>query len=290
METTYLVLAHSHPDQLARMLDRLLRGSGCRAVVHVDLTADQRSFTTVITDARVRFVDRRHNIRWGDFGSVRATLAALELAVRRFPADCYVLVSGADYPIRPAEHLRAELTSGAIYMSSHRMPDLAHGKPLSRLQHFSVGAKRRSNRPVMWLNRVLRHLPPRDVANGLEGYAPYGGSQWWAMPHDVAVRVLRFAQEHPRLVGFFSRSLNPDEMFFQTVVAAVAPDVEVRDELTWADWSRPVPPGSPATLVDGEFDRVRAASERYWIARKFDWERSQRVLAEIDEQLLSPPA
>ena len=138
---------------------------------------------------------------------------------------------------------------------------------------------------------VLRSLPKRNVAKGLGGRQPYGGSQWWALPDDVARGVLDFCDRETRFVRFFSRSRIPDEMFFQTVVGALPGGRELRPPLTFADWSqarREATGSRPAIL--GSDDLALLQSCDGYFARKFDASVDAAVFDLIDAELLAPLA
>jgi hypothetical protein len=105
------------------------------------------------------------------------------------------------------------------------------------------------------------------------------------VPDAVAVQVLEFCCAHPGFVRFFSRSRYPDEMFFQTVVAALPTPRELRPPLTFADWSRPESRGkSPATLTTADIPLLRSSGG--FFARKFDLARDPATLDAIDSELL----
>ena len=287
MRIAYLVLAHHKPRQFARLVERL-NHEDASVVVHIDIKSDLPEFQQALDSAgtTATFVSDRQNVRWGDFASVRAELACLRRAVEDTDADYYVLLSGVDYPVRTPEQLQEELSSGAVYMESWAMPEVEHNKPMSRLEYFYFPTKNRSSTPAKFLNSfLLRKLPKRNVAKGLAGHQPYGGSQWWAFPADVARGVLDFCDREPGVVRFFSRSRNPDEMFFQTIVGALPGSREMRPPLTFADWTRPEAAGSaPATLRSSDLELLRTC-DRYF-ARKFDSDVDPDVLDAIDAELL----
>ena len=177
------------------------------------------------------------------------------------PATTTVLLSGVDYPIRPAHELLAELESGATYMNSWQMPSPERGKPMDRLEYFWWAPKKRDNPLAHLINhKLFPRLPKRNVTRGLGGRQPFGGSQWWALPASVAVAVLDFADRETRFGRFFAHSHIRDEMFFQTIVAALHEPVELRRGLTFADWSRPEGGGgSPAILGSNNLAMCAAA-------------------------------
>lgn len=282
---TYLVLAHDLPRQFGRLV-RALGSRGSAVVTHVDAARDETPFRRALDDSSVthRFLDRRTNVRWGDFSMVRVTLDLLRLAVTAHPAEHYVLLSGADFPVRPEAELRQTLRPGVSYINSWPMPDEARGKSMRRLEHHYVGFKRRGSR-LGWLvnEQLLPRLPARRVAAGLEGLRPYGGSAWWALPDTVVRDVLDFADQHPRVVRFFSRSANPDEMFFQTIVEACQPSGEraIKPALTYADWSE----GGPSPKILGKGDLGRLLEREEFFARKFDERVDPGVLTALEERL-----
>jgi hypothetical protein len=290
MRIAYLVLAHHKPAQFARLAQRLDHEDSA-VVAHIDIKSDQGQFERALADAgaTVRFTPDRQNVRWGDFASVRAELACLRLAVEQTQADYYILLSGVDYPIRTPEELTRELASGATYTESWAMPDVEHNKPMSRLDYFFYPTKNRNSTPAKFFNSfLLRKLPKRNVAKGLGGRQPYGGSQWLAMPADVARSVLDFCTTESDFVRFFSRSRNPDEMFFQTIFGALPNVRELRPPLTFADWTRPEAGGSaPATLKASDVPLLRDCGR--FFARKFDLDVDSTVFDAIDAELLAIP-
>lgn len=289
VRVTYLVLVHQESAQLGLLLDALLVDGDDRALVHVDAKANQRPFQTAARrhGDRVRFVKRTRNVRWGDFSAVQVVSDSLREAVESFTGDYYVVVSGADYPIKPVPELRKELESNsAVYMECVEMPSEEHDKPLSRLDHYFLAFKNRNSRVAYRINdRLLRHWPKRDIDRGLRGITPYAGASWWAAPHRCAVQMLEFMDRTPHLKRFFRYSQCPDEMFFQTVLKALSEDWPTRPPLTYADWTRRESNGrSPATLDSTDVDRLAAVPE--FFARKFDLRRDPDVYAKIDEQLI----
>ncbi len=290
MLVTYLVLAHTKPAQFASLVETLTR-HGDAVVAHIDAKADQEAFRRHLGrgSAAIEFTPERHDIRWGGFGSVAAELAMLERAVRVAPADYYVLLSGVDYPIRPRSQLVAELASGAVYMESWPMPDPRHNKPINRLERVYFPPKNRNSRLFGFVNKAALILPPRrDVQRGLGGRRPYGGSQWWALPHRCADQMLGFVRSQPGFVAFFRRSRNPDEMFFQTIVENLPHRPEsIRPPLTYANWAPDrleVGGTAPATLTVADIPVLR--QRHAFFARKFDLDRDPTIFDEIDDQLL----
>jgi hypothetical protein len=107
----YIVSAYKLPAQLERLLRRL-QAPGVTIAVHVDRKTRRPVWEEMI--ARCRDLDvtwlPRHRSQWGGFGHVRATLKGLDHIVESdVPFDYAVLLTGQDYPLRPAEEIAREL-------------------------------------------------------------------------------------------------------------------------------------------------------------------------------------
>lgn len=105
---------------------------------------------------------------------------------RRF--DRFVLLSGADYPLRSAAAIERFFARnpGKEFINLVAMPADAAGKPLSRLTTYV---------PRPGLRKVLTKVrkPPRtrDYKAYLGPIVPYAGSTWWALSREASHVVLR---------------------------------------------------------------------------------------------------
>ncbi|MDH4345150.1 MAG: beta-1,6-N-acetylglucosaminyltransferase, partial [Thermoleophilia bacterium] len=122
----YIVSAYKLPAQLERLLRRL-DGPGVSLAVHVDRKAARAVYDEMV--ARTRDLDvhflPRHVSHWGGFGHVQATLKGIDHVVsEQIPFDYVVLLTGQDYPLRPATTIADELgaSGGRSFMSHWRLP------------------------------------------------------------------------------------------------------------------------------------------------------------------------
>jgi hypothetical protein len=279
----YLVLAHTRPAQLARLLLGL-RDAESACYVHIDQSSDLDAFQRAISpEVEYTLAAPRVNVRWGGFSSVQATLNLLATALAAGRHDYYILLSGVDYPIQSSAALRLELSStGSEYIDSWPMPAPELGKPLSRLEHYHIPAKRGETRLTRRVNALLRHLPAREWRRVLAAAQPLGGSQWWGLTHECVSFVLDYAERRTRFVRFFRYSHHPDEMFFQTIIGDSPFSANLRPSLTFADWSDRRS-AHPLELDEADLPRLRASG--LFFARKFDLEKSPRIFDLIDQEL-----
>ncbi|MBM3117369.1 beta-1,6-N-acetylglucosaminyltransferase [Jeongeupia naejangsanensis] len=265
MRLAYLILAHTAPAQLARLVGRLM-APGVRVYVHVDANtpADVFAAMQASVPADTVFIIR-HRCRWGGFSLVAATLGLMR-AARADGCDWLVLLSGADYPIKSHAGIVARLSQGGAaghldlrseaefdvrYRWQAWHPEALNGRPAGRLlQKLQRG-----------LNRTgLRRRLPAPLT------AVWAGSQWWCLRHDAADAVLRFCDDYPKAIDFFRSTLVPDEMFIQTVLMHSGYASQLgRDPLRHLVWT----PGawSPATLTGADLPALLASDALF--ARKF---------------------
>jgi len=279
----YLVLAHENPKHLARLVGSLSSESSA-IFVHIDRKSPADAFTG-IRGEHVHFARRRVAVHWGDFSIVEATLELMRTALAYEPRlERFVLISGADYPLRPAAEIEAffDRHLDAEFMHLIPMPSEAEHKPISRLTTYKrrPGAAR-----IAWLMRAAlvrmgAVRRERDYRAHLRDLAPYGGSQWWALSREACEYILGFVARERQIVRFFRNTHCPDESFFQTILGNSDFRARTRRELTYTDWS--AGGRSPALISAEHVDRLRASGEHLF-ARKFT-DDSGDVVARLERE------
>jgi hypothetical protein len=220
----YLIAAHTDPVNLARLVSRLPEESEVH--VHVDAKVSDSDIASwrQMMRADVVFVERRHRVTWSGFGMVRAELELLRSALAKKPKDHehLVLLSGADYPIRPVSEFEDYLRT-----VPHRQHIRAFAIPESESRYF------RQVERYWWMDQLVpgRILDKavRRLMNEVFGRAlgrlrgrpplvPCQGLTWWAITADCAHHVLEEVTHSIELVRFFSHTWCPDEKFVHSIV------------------------------------------------------------------------
>jgi Core-2/I-Branching enzyme len=277
VRVAFVILAHKGPAQIARLV-RTLAGPGDVGFwIHLDV----RSGSAMASDVTraldgvegVHMVDRRP-VRWGGWGVVDATLAALEAIETsgEDPAQT-VLLTGQDYPIRPPAEIVERLGSlpERAFMRQGPLPRSAWARENGGFDRFTQIHAR-----LPLTSRTVRLPGRRRLPRGL---ALHGGSQLWSMGRAHRAAVLDFVRDEPRLVRFFRRSLIPDETFFQTVLMnSPLRHTVVADNLHYIRWSGEA---SPDTLTPRDLPELERSPAMF--ARKFD---DPAMLDAVDSRLL----
>jgi hypothetical protein len=311
LEIAYLILAHTDPPQLRRLVDAL-KSEHALFFIHIDKKADSQQFTSGVSPAaKTQFIARRIRVNPGGFSIIRATLTLMDHAVncgKRF--DYLVLLSGSHYPIKDNQHILDffERYRGKEFIRYVNIREASFLENRIKRMRFHdhpkidlVARAFRKAAKLAGLGRVQTLVFERQFLGGL---VPYAGSQWWALTQDCAKYVLDYLDANPQFADFYRFTDIPDEMFFHTVI--MNSDFAVRtnqsiDNSYWRDWGRRIysvkEAGDQLTYIDWSLDREDPAilDERDFtaleqseclFARKLTSAKSLRLIAKIDGSLL----
>lgn len=279
MAIAHLILAHSAPVQLARLV-KALRHPEARFYIHVDKKVDIRPFRKHVQGEDVTFVAARVNVRWGAYSMVQATLNGLEEVLRSFQRVTHInLLSGQDYPLAPAGAIQqfSERHSEKNFMRFLKV-ETEWQEALARLDRYHL-----IHYPVVGRNRLAnllnQLLPVRRMPFNMTAV---GRSQWFMITGEAASYVVRYLREHPNVVRFFKLTWAPDELIFQTLLYnSPLRSTLVNDDLRYIDWSEGK--ASPRVLTLDDADALLRSGKLF--ARKFDAEVDGGILDLLDSHM-----
>lgn len=261
----FVIVSHRGAAQLLRLVDALNQvydhpPIACHHDMHQS-PIDQTPFPP-----NVRFVERPVRTGWGKFSIVQGALSALKTLYEFSTPDWFMLLSAADFPIRPADVVLTDLQTGGVdafidFRSIHEGSTAAVPKASAvgdmnpHLQHYESAAnrlmkKRHYTGAEIWLPRVRResgrlrlgrhtvHLPI-----GLP-WSPFGrsfecfyGDQWFTANKKVAAILLQPSLHHLRLQRHLATRFAPDECYYQSVLCNDSSLVLNRDNKRFAEWN-----------------------------------------------------
>src|SRR5438128_1435733 len=106
MEKAYLIMAHKNPEQLSRLISRLIDGES-EFFIHIDKKVDAAPFENRLKEYGdiVHFLER-FDSKWGGYGVIKPFMSGLH-EVRRSAKNFerIILLSGQDYPIKSNEFI-----------------------------------------------------------------------------------------------------------------------------------------------------------------------------------------
>lgn len=318
----YLITAHNHPAHLARMVNAL-DCSGSAFFIHIDKKSDAAPFEVLLrAKSNVFFAADRVNATWMGFSLVSVSLRLLEMAVRH-GFDYCLLLSGSDYPIKSNDCLfsffeGAQKEYIAFWKLEDRpswLPKIQYYYPIDAIpiRGWSTNTERLYWRRYFWGRyfKYQQYMPQRDFLTGL---VPFGGPDWWSLSYECANYVLNYVDENPVYTRFYKYTQSPGELFFQTIIlnSDFARRIENYESYqTWSaarsarhdssddnmlpedafnyryiDWSgeRSGQRETPAILDERDWERIKNTNCHF--ARKFDPQRSSKLLDRIDREIL----
>jgi hypothetical protein len=290
MKIAYIVLSHKNIPQIHALL-QAIQGEHVFIYLHLDRLAGQELFDeagTTLRDIHNLTFLQRFASNWGGFGLVEATLAGIRAVLAEEGITYAMLLSGQDYPIKPAaafERLLAE-HNGKSLMEYYRFP-LPHWKDrggCDRIERWYFSFPVREN----WLSRKVRRGMNR-LMNTLRparrfpaGFVPFGGSQWWCLHRDSLLYIVDFVASRPDFVRFFRMVRIPDEIFFHTILLnSPLADMVLNRALMYVDWD-----GPPYPRILKETDLAPLRISPHYFARKFDLLDTPKIFEQINGEIL----
>lgn len=281
MKLAHLILAHSQPQQLNRLINALQHPDAA-FYIHLDSKTDSAPFLKLIQGENIFFVRKRENVRWGAYSMVQATLNGFEEILAAGVAYDYVnLLSGQDYPLQNPEKIHQWLNDSYPQQFMEFLPvETEWQEAITRLTnyhfvHFNVPGKFTLE---AWANRWL---PARKMPNN---WVAVGRSQWFTITLEAVKFLVKTLQENPRIVRFFKLTWGVDELIFQTILYnSPFQKAMVNDNLRYIDWSEGK--SSPKTLT--REDELSLLNSGKLFARKFNAEIDKTILDRLDARLLS---
>lgn len=286
MSVAVVVVAHDKPGHLHRLVGAL---GGLPVFLHVDAGTpdDVHAEMTAGLPESVRLLPRVR-CGWAGFGVVQAELAGYRAALAETDAEHILLMTGADYPLQPADRLVDRLAGlrRASWADVETLP-IADWGPMRGYDRF-VFRNRVEGRRRIW-SPVPRRLP--------SGIRPAGGAQTKILARHHVTQLLSILDERPDLLRFFREAWAPDEVMLPSILTSPElgmdwPSSHVRGDHAWfIDWGQKPSP-NPRWLDESDLPALRAARTRpsapALFARKFS-EDSHQVLDRIEDELWPLP-
>jgi Core-2/I-Branching enzyme len=283
----FILLTHDKPSQAIRLVTTLNRMFDCPPIVcHNDFSRTNLIIDTLPDNFSI--VRPHIQTAWGRFSLVEAVLRALQVMYESKTApDWFILLSGADYPIKPARLILQDLDSSLFDVHINNV-ELKYN---SYQNYWQKNCYNRYCGINLWFPFVDRkfHLTRRKItiSNPLlvSRFLPFSdelrcfaGEFWFCANRKSAEYLIRFYHERPALAAHYRNAKSPSESYFQTVFCN-APELKVSgNNWRYVDWSKEGP--HPKTLLREDLPKFSASSAHF--ARKFDVDVDAMVFNDLD--------
>lgn len=307
MQICYIILAHRYPDQLKRLVQKLTIQETF-FYIHIDKNVLIAPFFSELSEFKnICFIESRQEGIWGDIGTVKATISALEQIMKDKRDGYCILLSGQDYPIKSNDFISSYLKSNlgnefidifplpTKYWSTDRMEKYKFNLSTRKQDFVLIGSiwepnfftKKTLKKIYCSIKAgqyicLLKILKKRRYPDYIR---PFGGSQWWALTTKTSEKIVNFVIKNPSYINYHEYSLIPDEMFFQSIVMYLVEkknDIKIMPHLTYANWEKKNC-DLPVTFTLSDFEELISQPISKLFARKFDINIDSKVLDKIDD-------
>ena len=219
MKIAFLIMAHTDPRQLHRLL-HALDDPRFDLFVHLDKKSDKAAFRleeVQLRHSRLVLIPKRVKVYWADISQVEAMLALYRCALKEGDYQRFVMLSGIDYPT---------VSNDTIYRTLTQTDrELVTAPPISQQTHLRVtGYSFWKLQSPYWINRIQMSLYDRNIRKntwltvGGRRWEVYLSATWHCLSREAVEHILATLKKYPQILRYFRYAHGPDEMFISTIL------------------------------------------------------------------------
>ncbi len=279
MRLAHLILVHNNPEQLERLLKKMVY-SNSDVYIHIDKKADQTQFEYLLSLPNVFFIKNRKSVGWGNYSMVDATLVSMQEILDSQKIYSHInLMSGQDYLLKRIEEIEAFYFANSdksfiAYLSINTEWQDAK----KRLVKYNLGDL---TIPLKVVAQIIVNVvfPDRKIP---ENFEPYGRSQWITITPSCIRYVLEILKEKPEVLNFFKWTWAVDEIIFQTILLnSPFKETIVNENKRYIKFENNEL--NPKILKTADADNLLKSGK--FFARKFSIQEDSQILDIIDEAI-----
>jgi hypothetical protein len=242
----------------------------------------------------VSFVRPHFSTEWGRFSVIDAMLSALRLLYKRDDSpDWFVLLSGADYPIKPAQQIITDLQNSEYdaHIECERIDFDEYKTNWERLCYdryctikFKFPFINKQLRPYKRVITLRNTLITKRFIPFSERFFCYAGEFWFTANRKTAKFILEYHKTRFALASHYRNlekygMVSPDESYLQTIIGNSKELKRSNNIWRYIDWSEGKDHPKSITLED--LQKLRESSAHF--ARKFDINFDTGVIDELSK-------
>ncbi|MGF1524068.1 MAG: beta-1,6-N-acetylglucosaminyltransferase [Leptolyngbyaceae cyanobacterium] len=287
----FVLLTHNKPNQVIRLISTLNRIFDYPPIAcHHDFSKSRLFIDDLANN--IAFVQPHLKTGWSKFSVVEAMLTALQILYEAPAApDWFVLLSGADYPIKPANQILDDLASSPydVHIRHEKVSFNDHETVWQKISYerycvvkFRIPFLNRRFRPTK-RKVTLRHpLLTKPFVPFSETFRCFSGEHWFCANRRAAEYLLEFHRKKPALAAHYRRldafTIVPEESYYHTIFCNAAHLKVSKNHWRYIDWS--AQRAHPKILGFEDLTKILASPAHF--ARKFDIDQDVRILDELD--------
>ena len=299
MKIAYLILAHTDPQQLKRLVSSLSNGEN-EFFIHIDKKMDIDNFKKqLIGIDNIHWAEKRYLITWCGYSQTNAILSNMKTMFdTNIKFDRVVMLTGLDYPLKSNEYMESEYNKypEKQYMIGFNISKCSTKGQIWKITHYHFRDLNIKNGRLssmisgIWI-RINHILPLRKkiYTREKDGYDIYMSSEYWSLTYDCVKYVYETYLEDKKLMKYLKTAFCPSEIFVPTIVfnSKYAKDamlydhkeylnLEVLTELHYIEYT-----SSIATYNENDLDKLMDSNK--WFVRKLISGKSEKLIDKINE-------
>lgn len=280
MKLAHIILAHSKPQQLKRLTDRL-KDKSDKSFIHLDAKCNAADYH-LVNEAGIEMITPRFDVSWGGFSQVLAIVSSIRYVLNSGHTYDYInLISGQDYPLKPVSVFKSFLTenTGKVFMEFHLPGHPWIKQAIQRISKYHLTDYKFKGK--YFLERIINIITP--VRKIPKDFIIVGHSTWFTIDWESALYVVKFFDENQSFIKRFNYTWGADELLIQSVLYnSILKYKIINNNLRYIDWSEGK--ASPKILTMADVQKLRETD--CFFGRKFDLEIDQDIIDYLDTQVL----
>jgi hypothetical protein len=310
----YAIYSHCNSEQVLRLISTIrILSPQSHIVVHHDPSSSSLNTQDILSAGGIAIPDPVSGA-WGDYALVKQHLHTMRWCVKNLEFEWYITLTGQTYPIKPLQGFEASLRNTPLdayidHFNAYdqniwpndeavrryhyryiRLPRFHYWHKVPALVRTLIpGLIKLFNRsqPLLKLFPYPKSLPTR--LGLLQWQRPFGAK----MPligsnlnsnykRHVLQHIVKYADNHPHYLRYFSKTALPDEVFFSTIVCNDPKISVANDCLRHIFW--PTSNAASVGIMDmTHWDQLQTSSA--YFALKFDQNTCPELLQQLDLKL-----
>lgn len=292
MKHAILLLWHKNLQQLIKTISTF--DNDFLFYIHLykkgDVTRQEISQLNEIEN--VARVFSKYDVHWGGLSIVKAEILLLESITKDGIADYIHFMSGEDYLIKSIADFKSffNRNKGAEFIEYTVMPNENWpGDGYNRLTYYGFydWFNIQSKNGARWINKMIHFQKKIGIKRSIPNQfrCLYGGSNWMSITKECAQYIVKKKKQHRTFFNNLKHTLAPDECYFHTIILnSRFAEKTINNNFRLIIWEEGAP--SPTTLTEKHWLQITTSD--CLIARKFNWDKSKKLIETIDKSILTP--
>ncbi len=229
IKIAYLVLCHSNPAHIARLVKKLSWGEN-HVFVHVDKKTDIQPFTEKLESLKnCTVLDKRVEVFWGGYSSIDATILLMKTALLKGEFDRFVILQGLDYPIKNNDEIEKFFIDNkeTEFISAQNISIRKDARSIHKYRLYHFLDNPHSIRAMIW-QRIKMYCLKKDIMisfkpntvkdNSGNKMEIFQGCAQIALTKDAVQYIVEFNEKNKKFNKFFKTMFAVDEAYFHTII------------------------------------------------------------------------